>query len=68
MLTGKPDAGNPPVRFGGRGGNYNPLLPQSGRMIGPISKCTAGTPKDRRCACGTGGMKTTAGSSPKRKG
>ncbi len=24
MLTGKPDAGNPPVRFGGRGGELYP--------------------------------------------
>ena len=32
MLTGKPDAGNPPVRFGGRGGSYIPLLPQSAEM------------------------------------
>lgn len=24
MLTGKPDAGNPPVRFGGRGGESHP--------------------------------------------
>jgi len=24
MLTGKPDAGNPPVRFGGRGGELHP--------------------------------------------
>jgi len=26
-LTGKPDAGNPPVRFGGRGGGNTPSLP-----------------------------------------
>jgi hypothetical protein len=28
-LTGKPDAGNPPVRFGGRGGAKAPSLPLS---------------------------------------
>ena len=28
--TGKPDAGNPPVRFGGRGGAKAPSLPLSG--------------------------------------
>jgi hypothetical protein len=28
-LTGKPDAGNPPVRFGGRGGVNPPSLPLS---------------------------------------
>ena len=27
-LTGEPDAGNPPVRFGGRGG-ANPVIPTS---------------------------------------
>jgi hypothetical protein len=26
-LTGEPDAGNPPVRFGGRGGASAPSLP-----------------------------------------
>src|SRR5581483_72301 len=29
--TGKPDAGNPPVRFGGRGGAKAPSLPLSAR-------------------------------------
>src|SRR5258706_11729956 len=29
-LTGEPDAGNPPVRFGGRGGAQAPSLPLSG--------------------------------------
>jgi len=29
-LTGKPDAGDPPVRFGGRGGGYPLSLPLSG--------------------------------------
>ena len=28
-LTGEPDAGNPPVRFGGRGGTNMPSLPLS---------------------------------------
>src|SRR5271157_4524478 len=28
-LTGEPDAGNPPVRFGGRGGAKAPSLPLS---------------------------------------
>ena len=28
-LTGKPDAGDPPVRFGGRGGGYPLSLPLS---------------------------------------
>ncbi len=31
MLTGKPDAGKPPVRFGGRGGGYPLSLPLSWR-------------------------------------
>ncbi len=31
--TGKPDAGNPPVRFGGRGGTTVPSLPLSGGAI-----------------------------------
>src|SRR5216684_7669980 len=33
--TGKPDAGNPPVRFGGRGGTTVPSLPLSGERSAP---------------------------------
>src|ERR1700690_1607740 len=32
-VTGKPDAGNPPVRFGGRGGRNQPASPT------PITRC-----------------------------
>jgi hypothetical protein len=37
-LTGKPDAGNPPVRFGGRGGAKAPSLPLSGPHFPAIIK------------------------------
>jgi hypothetical protein len=37
-LTGKLDAGNPPVQFGGRGGAKAPSLPLSGL----VSQCAAG--------------------------
>src|ERR1044071_4214768 len=33
-LTGEPDAGNPPVRFGGRGGANTPSLPLSHSCFG----------------------------------
>src|SRR5437762_3177131 len=33
-LTGKPDAGNPPVRFGGRGGTPVSSLPLSNPCVG----------------------------------
>jgi hypothetical protein len=55
-LTGKPDAGNPPVRFGGRGGAKAPSLPLSPlwrawRALGnntPASCARRGTPAARR--------------------
>ena len=34
--TGKPDAGNPPVRFGGRGDAHAPSLPLSLPLVGLI--------------------------------
>src|SRR5436190_23809023 len=57
-LTGKPDAGNPPVRFGGRGGANAPSLPLSKSRAGldaqnrPVRVLRAPakneTPKDER--------------------
>src|SRR5271157_5543440 len=37
-LTGEPDAGNPPVRFGGRGGAKAPSLPLSVRKSWRLRK------------------------------
>jgi hypothetical protein len=43
-LTGKPDAGNPPVRFGGRGGAKAPSLPLSRRsLFGTVRGATVPT-------------------------
>src|SRR5579863_291165 len=37
-LTGKPDAGDPPVRFGGRGGGHPPSLPLLPAQAGGLGK------------------------------
>ena len=39
-LTGEPDAGNPPVRFGGRGGVKTPSLP----LFFPLDTAPDGDP------------------------
>src|SRR5437016_10341695 len=56
-LTGKPDAGNPPVRFGGRGsGNAalpTPIVPFANRGQGqdaPVSLFRAGESNRDHCA------------------
>src|SRR6266481_4765589 len=48
LLTGEPDAGNPPVRFGGRGSGLIAALPTPIRTRkGPFSSCRTASPAGR---------------------